>query len=278
MDREIGAVREMAAAPVPALGGHGNATLLDFEDVGKTYPARRATVEALRGVTFSVRRGEFVSILGRSGCGKSTLLKMSAGLTAITTGTIRIEGRPVNGPVDGLGMVFQTPVLLEWRDVVGNILLPLEILHQDRRAGVERARELVRMVGLAGFEQRYPAELSGGMQQRVAICRALIIDPPLLLMDEPFGALDALTRDEMGAELLRIWNTTHKTIVFVTHSIEEAVLLSDRVVVLTERPGRVRSVVEIDLPRPRTPDVRVDPRFAEYGLLLRQAVFKGGEE
>jgi len=263
-------------APTTARGrvvSGDDAWMLEFDAVSKAYESRRGTVEALQAVAFAVRRAEFVSILGRSGCGKSTLLKIAAGLTPATSGTVRIDGRVVSRPVEGLGMVFQTPVLLEWRDVLGNIVLPLEILRQDRREGLERARELVRMVGLSGFEHRYPAELSGGMQQRVAICRALIIDPSLLLMDEPFGALDALTRDEMGAELLRIWDATRKTIVFVTHSIDEAVLLSDRIVVLTERPGRVRTIVEVDLPRPRSLDTRVDPRFAEYGQMLRRAIY-----
>jgi len=251
--------------------------MVEFGKVCKTYESRRGVVEALRDVSFSVRRREFVSILGRSGCGKSTLLKIAAGVSPLTAGDVRVEGRPVKGPVEGLGMVFQTPVLLEWRDVLNNIVLPLEILHRDKRRGLERARELVNMVGLASFEHRHPNELSGGMQQRVAICRALITDPPLLFMDEPFGALDALTRDEMGTELLRIQSATDKTIVFVTHSIEESVLLSDRVVVLSERPGRVQTIVEIELPRPRSAETRADPRFAEYGLLLRQAVFRGGE-
>ncbi len=248
--------------------------MVEFEGVSKTYESRRGVVEALREVSFVVRRREFVSILGRSGCGKSTLLKIAAGVAPLSGGRVRVEGGWVSGPVEGLGMVFQTPVLLEWRDVMSNIVLPIEILHRDRARGLERARELVEMVGLGGFEHRHPNELSGGMQQRVAICRALITDPPLLFMDEPFGALDALTRDEMGTELLRIQGATHKTIVFVTHSIEEAVMLSDRVVVLSERPGRVRTVLEIDLPRPRSAETRADPRFAEYGLLLRQAVFQ----
>ncbi len=263
----------MTMTAPPRAPDAGSALMLELDSVCKTYGSRGSTIEALRDVSFSVQRGEFVAILGRSGCGKSTLLKMAAGVTSTSSGTIRVGGEPVNGPVTGLGMVFQTPVLLEWRDVISNILLPLEILHRDRRAGTEKARELVRMVGLDGFEHRYPADLSGGMQQRVAICRALIIDPPLLLMDEPFGALDALTRDEMGTEVMRIWNATRKTIIFVTHSIDEAVLLSDRVVVLTERPGRVRTVVEIDLPRPRTGEVRVDPRYAEYGQILRHAIY-----
>jgi NitT/TauT family transport system ATP-binding protein len=247
--------------------------MLEFDAASKTYQSSRGSVEALQTVSFDVGRGEFVSILGRSGCGKSTLLKMAAGVTPASGGAVRIGGEVVAGPVEGLGMVFQTPLLLEWRSVLDNIVLPIEILHRDRGEGLKGARELVRMVGLDGFEHRYPTELSGGMQQRVAICRALIIDPPLLLMDEPFGALDALTRDEMGAELLRIWNTTRKTIVFVTHSIDEAVMLSDRVIVLTERPGRVRTTLDIDLPRPRTPEIRLHPRFAEYGQVLRHAVY-----
>lgn len=246
-----------------------------FDRVSKTYDSGRGIVDALREVSFSVQRREFVSILGRSGCGKSTLLKIAAGVSPPTGGTAWVGGRPVRGPVEGLGMVFQTPVLLEWRDVVSNVVLPLEILHRDRRMGLDHARELVRMVGLGGFENRHPHELSGGMQQRVAICRALITDPPLLFMDEPFGALDALTRDEMGAELLRIQTATNKTIVFVTHSIEEAVLLSDRVVVLSQRPGQVQTIVEIELPRPRSAETRVHPLFAEYGLLLRKAIFRG---
>jgi NitT/TauT family transport system ATP-binding protein len=249
--------------------------MVAYRGVGKLYESRRGEVLALRDVNFAVERGQFVSLLGQSGCGKSTLLKMTAGVTDITSGTIEIDGRPVHGPVDDLGMVFQTPVLLEWRDVLGNIVLPLEILRRRLSDGRKRARELIEMVGLTGFEHRYPAELSGGMQQRVAICRALMIDPPLLLMDEPFGALDALTRDEMAVELLRIWDQTHKTIIFVTHSIDEAVLLSDRVVVMSPRPGTVALTVDIDLPRPRTADLRYDPRFAEFSHRLRTAIEAG---
>jgi NitT/TauT family transport system ATP-binding protein len=197
---------------------------------------------------------------------------MTAGVTETSAGTIAVAGQPVHGPVNDLGMVFQTPVLLEWRDVIGNIVLPMEILHRDVGASRERARELIEMVGLKGFENRYPHELSGGMQQRVAICRALVTDPPLLLMDEPFGALDALTRDDMAVELLRIWERTHKTILFVTHSIDEAVLLSDRVVVMTPRPGTVGMVVDVELPRPRTAEMRYDPTFAAFSQLLREAI------
>jgi len=247
-------------------------TMIEYRDAGKVYASKLGEVTALRAISLSVNRGEFVSIIGQSGCGKSTLLKMTAGVTPVTSGSIQIAGQPVTGPASDLGMVFQTPILLEWRDVISNVLLPLEILGRTSSAAITRARELLELVGLSGFEHRYPAELSGGMQQRVAITRALIIDPPLLLMDEPFGALDALTRDEMAAELLRIWEETRKTILFVTHSIDEAVLLSDRVVVLTPRPGRVGQIVTIDLPRPRPVDVRYDPQFTHLAQTLRNVI------
>ena len=252
--------------------------LLVMEDVGKVFTVRGATLRALDGVRLSIREGEFVSILGQSGCGKSTLLKLTAGVMPSSEGEIRIAGKRVDGPFSDLGMVFQSPVLLEWRTVFANVMLPIEILGTDRTAGADRAGALLTMVGLAGFERLYPTELSGGMQQRVAICRALVTDPPLLLMDEPFGALDALTRDVMAAELLRIWDETRKTIVFVTHSIDEAVLLSDRVVVMTPRPGRVNRVVDIDLPRPRDVDVRYGPRFVELSQQLRDLIYQPSQE
>jgi len=270
----VGAAHDALTSDQPP-GGATSTDMVTYHGVGKLYESRRGEVLALRDVTFAVERGQFVSLLGQSGCGKSTLLKMTAGVTGITSGTIEIDSRPVDGPVDDLGMVFQTPVLLEWRDVLGNIMLPLEILRRRHDDGAKRAQELVEMVGLTGFEHRYPAELSGGMQQRVAICRALMIDPQLLLMDEPFGALDALTRDEMAVELLRIWEQTHKTIIFVTHSIDEAVLLSDKVVVMSPRPGTVALTVDIDLPRPRTADLRYDQRFVEFSHRLRSAIEQG---
>ena len=248
-------------------------SMVEYAGAGKVDRSSRGEVTALSDISLQVKQGEFLSIIGQSGCGKSTLLKMTAGVTATTSGTIHVDGKPVRGPASDLGMVFQTPILLEWRDVIGNVMLPIEILGRDRQAALQKARELLALVGLGGFENRHPAELSGGMQQRVAITRALIIDPPILLMDEPFGALDALTRDEMAAELLRIWEETRKTILFVTHSIEEAVLLSDRVVVLTPRPGRVGLVLDIDLPRPRPPQVRSDTRFVAYAQQLRDAIF-----
>jgi NitT/TauT family transport system ATP-binding protein len=248
--------------------------MLSLQAVTKRFESKRGTVDAVVDVSFTVGQGEFVSILGPSGCGKSTLLRLMAGVAPVSAGEIHVAGRRVSGPVRGLGMVFQTPVLLEWRDVLGNVMLPLEIMRNNAPEARHRAHELIEMVGLADFKRRLPWELSGGMQQRVAICRALVINPPVLLMDEPFGALDALTRDEMALELLRIWGETRKTIVFVTHSIEESVLLSDRVVVMTPRPGQVERVVDIDLPRPRTFETRYAERFTEYSHELRAAIFK----
>lgn len=246
--------------------------MIEYQKVGKTYRSRRGEIVALTDISFDIRPREFVTVIGQSGCGKSTLLKMTAGVVKPTSGTIKVAGHRIQEPASELGMVFQTPILLEWRTVIDNVLLPLEIMKVKDRASVAKAQELLELVGLAGFENSYPSELSGGMQQRVSISRALIIDPPLLLMDEPFGALDALTRDEMSAELLRVWNQTQKTILFVTHSIDEAVLLSDRVVVLTPRPGRIGLIVDINLPRPRTIDVRYDPEFIEYTHLLRNTI------
>ena len=249
--------------------------LLVVDGVSKTYRSSAGPVHALQNLDLVVRNQEFVSILGRSGCGKSTLLKMVAGVTPISIGEIRIAGSRVTEPVVGLGMVFQTPVLLAWRTILSNILLPVEIRRLPRQEEyVESARRLIRMVGLAGYEQRYPEELSGGMQQRVSICRALICNPTLLLMDEPFGALDALTRDEMALELLRLWQETKKTIIFVTHSVEEAVLLSDRVIVMSPRPGTVSLDLPINLPRPRSGDSRYDPTFTDYCHRLRSCIYE----
>jgi len=246
---------------------------LEIQGVSKTYRSRLGNIEALQRVSLVVRPHEFVSIVGPSGCGKSTLLKMVAGVTSVSEGSIALNGTVVRGPASGLGMVFQTPLLLEWRDVLGNVMLPIEILGLDRRDGEQRAGHLIKMVGLAGFERRYPYELSGGMQQRVSICRALVFDPSLLLMDEPFGALDALTRDEMAVELLRIHDETQKTVLFVTHSIDEAVFLSDKVILMTVRPGTIQLVVDIALPRPRRPELRFDTRFLDYSRRIRDAIF-----
>jgi NitT/TauT family transport system ATP-binding protein len=244
-------------------------THVEFADLEKRYETRDGDVLALGGVSFSVAAGEFVSIVGPSGCGKSTLLKIALGVVPYTGGTVRLSGAPVAGPQLGAGMVFQTAALPPWRRIVDNVLLPIEILNKPRRDYVGKAHQLLAMVGLKGFERKLPNELSGGMQQRVSICRALIHDPDLLLMDEPFGALDALTREVMQTELLRIWAETHKTVLFVTHSIDEAVLLSDRVIVLSARPGRVAEDLAIDLPRPRGAAARALARFQDYAQHLR---------
>ncbi len=240
---------------------------IELRDVGKVYATRDGSVAALQSVTFDVEAGAFVAIVGRSGCGKSTLLKVIAGLLPRTTGAVRVNGADVTAPLSDAGIVFQAPTLLPWRSVFDNVLLPAEFLGLDRGLARRRAAELLELVGLKGFERRYPRELSGGMQQRAAISRALLHDPSLLLLDEPFGALDALTREEMNLELLRIWSERRKTSVLITHSIGEAVFLADRVVVMTPRPGRVAEIVPIDLPRPRTATMRLSP---EFGQLVRR--------
>lgn len=237
--------------------------LLSSQDVKKVYQGREGQLEALGGVTFDVYPAEFVSIVGPSGCGKTTLLRIIAGLLPASAGRIVVDEQNFD-PTREAGFVFQKPLLLDWRKVIDNVLLPIEILGLDRRKMKDRARELLALVGLAGFENAYPYELSGGMQQRVSIARALIHDPKLLLMDEPFGALDAITREQMNLELLRIWSQAGKTVLFVTHSISEAVFLSDRVIVLSARPSRMVRALDIELPRPRSVEVRSDPRYGEY--------------
>jgi len=243
-----------------------------FAEVGKIYRSRDQDIVALQNVSFTIGRGEFVSIIGPSGCGKSTLLKVVLGVAEITDGQARIGDRPIRGPQVGAGMVFQNAALPPWRRVLDNVLLPIEVLGLARSDYIEAARALLDKVGLTGFETKYPNELSGGMQQRVAICRALVHDPDLLLMDEPFGALDALTREIMQAELMRIWQETGKTVMFVTHSIDEAVLLSDRVFVMSPRPGRIAQQVEIKMDRPRDPDFRQRQDFQDYAHHLRQSL------
>jgi NitT/TauT family transport system ATP-binding protein len=244
--------------------------LIVLDGVGMTYRADSGPVEALRDIALTVDRGELVTLVGPSGCGKSTLLRIIAGLRPATAGSIAVDGRAVTGPIAAVGMVFQAPVLLKWRRIVDNVLLPAELAGRDPGRYRARAAELLRLVGLGDFGEKLPRELSGGMQQRAALCRALLLDPPLLLMDEPFGALDAMTRDELNLELLRVWGEggdRRKTILFVTHSIPEAVFLADRVVVMTSRPGRVASVVPVGLPRPRTVATRAS---ADFGVLTLQ--------
>ena len=249
--------------------------MIVLDRVGMTYRTDAGPVEALRDVSLSVRRGELLALVGPSGCGKSTALRIIAGLRPATTGGASVNGHQVRGPITAVGMVFQAPVLLKWRTVRDNVLLPAELSGLDRRRYAARADALLALVGLAEFADRYPRELSGGMQQRASLCRALLLDPPLLLMDEPFGALDAMTRDEMNLELLRVWGESlaeRKTIVFVTHSIPEAVFLADRVVVMSPRPGRVTEIVDVPLPRPRTPATRARPEFGALTLAIHEVL------
>jgi NitT/TauT family transport system ATP-binding protein len=246
------------------------------EQVTKVYQSKAGPVHALGPLDLSVSAGEFVAIVGPSGCGKSTLLLLVAGLVDCTAGTITVSGSRVLGPRTDIGIVFQTPALAEWRDVLGNVLLQVEM--RGRRTGdyLQRARELLAAVGLAEFDRRLPFELSGGMQQRTAFCRALVHDPPLVLMDEPLGALDALTRDQLRTDLERLWMDSGKTVLFVTHSITESVQLADRVIVMSPRPGMIDRVVRIDLPRPRTIDVREGPPFQHYVHDITDIFFRRG--
>ncbi len=246
---------------------------IDVEGVDKAYVARGGCLIALEDIRFGVGEGEFVAIVGPSGCGKSTLLKIIAGLLLPSRGTVRVDGRAVDGPLDGVGIVFQSPTLLKWRTVLGNVMLPGEAKGLPRDTMRRGAAQLLKLVGLEGFEDRYPRELSGGMQQRVALSRALLLDPRMLLMDEPFGALDAMTREEMNLELLQIWEERRKTALFITHSIAEAVFLADRVVVMTARPGRVRGIVPIGLSRPRTIALRDTLQFTDYVRVIREQIF-----
>ena len=226
--------------------------MITLTDVSHTFDGRNGAVEALRGLDLQVHDGEFAAVIGRSGCGKSTLLRLVAGLIQPTSGRIAIDGDPVTGPRRDVALMFQRPALLPWRSVLRNVMLPVELFGWSRRDGRARAERLLEMVGLTGFRKCLPHELSGGMQQRVALCRALIQQPRVLLMDEPFSALDALTREELSVELQRIHMELRTTIVFVTHSIAEAVLLADQIVVLSSRPGQLRKVVDVDIPRPRS--------------------------
>jgi NitT/TauT family transport system ATP-binding protein len=261
----------LADTPRAAAGSR----IVQVLDASKTYRTQSGKeVYALEPTRLDIAEGEFVSVVGPSGCGKTTLLNMMAGLLACTSGEIRFNGTRLVGPSREIGIVFQRPVLLPWRRILDNVMLPVEVMRLRPRADYDtRARDLLKMVGLDGFEAAYPQELSGGMQQRAAIARALVYDSKLLLMDEPFAALDALTREEMNMELLRIWGLTGKAIVFVTHNIPEAVLLSDRIVVMTPRPGKVREVIEVDLPRPRSLSLMGNRRFGDLADHIR-SLFK----
>jgi NitT/TauT family transport system ATP-binding protein len=236
--------------------------LIRLQGVEKTYRTRRGDlVPAVEGITLDIAENEFVTLVGPSGCGKSTLLKLVAGLTLVSGGTVRVRDTVVREPFPDVGIVFQHPVLLPWRTVLDNVLFSADMLGLGPEGYRQRALELLTLSGLAG------------MQQRVAICRALLPDPSLLLMDEPFGALDAMTREELGFELLRIWEARRKTILFVTHSIPEAILLADKVVVMTPGPGRIARVITIDLPRPRTVELEFDAKFKAYSDEVRGLIF-----
>jgi NitT/TauT family transport system ATP-binding protein len=250
--------------------------LIEVAAVSKTYTAMDGDVSALETVTLEVAQGEFVSILGPSGCGKSTLLLIIAGLLPASSGEVRMAGQVVTGPQTEVGIVFQSPVLLDWRTVLRNVLLQVESRGLDLAAHREKALALLGSVGLEGFADKYPFELSGGMRQRTAICRALIHDPPLLLMDEPFGALDALTREQMRLDIERLWLERRQTVLFITHSIQEAVLLSDRVVVMSPRPGRIDGTFAIDLPRPRRLAVQESREFGAYHKAITELFLARG--
>jgi len=254
-----------------------------LEGVSKRYQTTNGALLALKPTTLTIEAGEFVSVVGPSGCGKTTLLMLVSGLLPPSEGRISIGQQEVTKPYTDLGFVFQSDVLMDWRTVLSNVLVPVEIKKLKPREHYEqRARELLNMVGLDEFEERHPPELSGGMRQRVSISRALITQPPLLLMDEPFGALDALTREQMNDDLQKLWQNTQSTVLFITHNISEAVYLADRVVVMSERPGQILEVIDIrDLPRPRTLAVKDMPEFGTHisrirRIFVTQGILGGG--
>jgi NitT/TauT family transport system ATP-binding protein len=243
--------------------------LISVREVEKFYATRDGRIHALSKLSFEIKDGEFVTVVGPSGCGKSTLLKIIAGIIPKSSGHIELDNQEILGPSPKIGIVFQTPVLLPWRTVTDNVLLPVDVQRKGREAFHERAVNMLKLVGLTGFERRFPFELSGGMQQRVSICRALINDPAILLMDEPFGALDAMTREHMNVWLQNIWLESKKTVLFITHSIPEAVFLADHVIVMSPRPGAVDEIVRVDIPRPRTLDAMSTEQFGKYVSHIR---------
>ena len=261
---DLGESLKLATAAIRLASG------LSIRDLGVVYRTRSGTIEALREVALDVRPGEFVSLLGPSGCGKSTILKIVAGLISPSSGVVRLGGRDVQGPSQQIGVAFQKPTLFPWRTVLGNVLMPADTLGWDLAQAQTRARELLALVGLEAFATNYPNELSGGMQQRVGLARILVRDPALLLLDEPFAALDAMTREALTLELQRIWIQDRKSVLFITHSIQEAVFLSDRVLVMSARPGRIIEDYVIDLPRPRTLDTMTTPEFSNACRQLRR--------
>ncbi len=269
---------DASARPAGKVGGRAGGPVVGvrIEGVSRTFRRGGMETRALDRVDLDIAPGEFVAVLGPSGCGKSTLLKIVAGLLPPSAGQVSIGGRRVDGPHTDLGIVFQSPVLLDWRTILGNVLVQIELRGGDPAAHREEALALLAKVGLGGFENRMPRELSGGMRQRAAIVRALIHDPPLLMFDEPFGALDALTREQMRIDLEKLWLERRQTTLFITHGIAEAVALADRVVVMTPRPGAIDRIVPIDLPRPRDKAVIASPRFAELCEEITECLMRRG--
>jgi NitT/TauT family transport system ATP-binding protein len=259
-------------ARVTAIARQSANEIIRVRHLSLRYGSAKGGVLALSNISFSVNDGEFLAVVGPSGCGKSTLLKILAGLLPRTEGEALLKGTPIKGPRRDIGVVFQSPVLFPWRNVLGNVMLPADVQRLDKIEMRKRALDLISLVGLSKFENRYPRELSGGMQQRVGIVRALIHDPAILLMDEPFGALDAMTRESMNVELQRIWLERRKTVLFITHSTAEAVFLADRVIVLTARPGRIGDEFAVDLPRPRPLEVMNTDAFGAYVRRIRAAL------
>ncbi|PYE55978.1 ABC transporter ATP-binding protein [Deinococcus yavapaiensis] len=250
---------------------------ISVRNLGMVFPTAGGETVALQNASLEIGAGEFISLIGPSGCGKTTLLRLMADLLTPTSGELRVAGQTPQEAREqrAYGYVFQAPALFEWRNVLSNVMLPLEVMNFPKEERRARAETMLRLVGLEKFARSYPWQLSGGMQQRVSIARALAFDPPILLMDEPFGALDEITREHLNMELLRLWRDTKKTVVFVTHSISEAVFLSTRVVVMTARPGKIEGVVDVDLPQPRTAEVRETPAFFEAATKVRELLRKG---
>lgn len=246
--------------------------ILEAKHLSKHYNSRQKPLAAIEDISFAVGPGEFVCLVGPSGCGKTTLLRILAGLLIPDQGQVRLRGQPLTGPCHEIGVVFQKPNLMPWRTVGDNVLLPLQVRQVRPDEAEQRARQVLEMVKLHEFDQNYPRELSGGMQQRVAIARALVYEPDILLLDEPFGALDALTREQLNQELLRIWGDSGKTIIMVTHNIREAVFLSDRVLVLSQRPGRIANIIPVPFPRPRAQSLLYDSDFGALAYKVRQAI------
>lgn len=243
---------------------------INLSGVSKTYGTGDGQVQSLRPLDFHINDGEFFVVVGPSGCGKSTLLKLISGLLAPTSGEIHVDGKKVTEPHGDVGIVFQNALLLPWRNIINNVLMPIDMKNLPRAQYIDRAKQLLKMVGLEGFEKKLPWQLSGGMQQRASICRALVHDPKIMMMDEPFGALDAMTREKMNVELSRIQRTTGKTIFLITHSIPEAVFLADKVLVMTERPGGIAAIYDVPLGRERTLDAMSNPIFTDLVARIRK--------